>query len=579
MIEISNRADCCGCGACRQICPVNCIKMEADQEGFLFPRVDKTACINCGACERVCPILNTETFEQSCTVIDNAACDQSSPAVREPFAAKTPGAATGVYGKPIALGGWIKDEKIRYDSSSGGAFTLFAGHILANGGIVFGAALGEDLTVRHIAVENKEDLAKLRGSKYVQSSIGNTYAEVKENLRQGRRVLFTGTPCQAAGLHSFLGNKKYENLYIVDFICHGTPSPKVFSDYMAYMEKKCGDRIVNFRFRLKDKNWNQTGLQLGTAAETAGGKFIRHYPAFRDPFMNGFLDDIYLRDSCYDCRFKTLPKYYADITIADFWGVDKCDPGLNDGKGTSLVLLNSEHGKELFDAVKDNFYYKEVEFEKAIRRNKSLIKSVKPNRRRAAFFADYSSRPYEQVQRKYMNPIIWAVHKAAGMAWNIIEAIVRAVLTPVLTRINPSWDEAGWEALFQFIRFAMVGVTNVLVSYTINITTLLILKHTVPGFRFDYIIANTTAFILSVLWSFHWNSSKVFDAGRTPRDKLKALLRSYASYAFSGIVLNNVLSTFWIHVAGVSKFLAPLLNIPVTMPVNFFILKKWAFRK
>ena len=230
-VLFENKSECCGCGACRQTCPVNCIKMEADQEGFLFPRVDKTACINCGACERVCPILNTETFEQSCTVIDNAACDQSSPAIREPFAAKTPGASTGVYGKPKALGGWIKDEKIRYDSSSGGAFTLFAGHILANGGIVFGAALGEDLTVRHIAVANKEDLAKLRGSKYVQSPIGNTYAEVKENLRQGRRVLFTGTPCQAAGLHSFLGNKKYENLYIVDFICHGTTGTRQVSSW------------------------------------------------------------------------------------------------------------------------------------------------------------------------------------------------------------------------------------------------------------------------------------------------------------------------------------------------------------
>lgn len=554
MIEIKDKIDCCGCGACENACIAGCITMTADKEGFLFPRVNKDACINCGACDRACPIL----------------CQDTGAALN-----------TEVFKKPKAIGGWIKDDAIRYDSSSGGAFSLFANYILSQGGIVYGAAMCDDMQVRHTAVECKEDLTRLRGSKYVQSQIGDTYKKIKENLNDGRAVLFSGTPCQAAGLYSYLGKRKYEKLFVIDFICHGIPSPRVFADYISYMENKIGERITEFKFRMKDRNWNPSGLQLGTGTGTGTGTghFVRQYPGFMDPYMNGFLDDTYLRLSCYDCKFKSLPKQYADITIADFWGVKKRYPDLYDGKGTSLVLINSKHGQDIFELVKDDFFYKEVDFEKAIQRNKSLIKSVKFNTRREKFFAEYENRPFVFLMHKYMTPFNWGVHKAQSIAWVLIANTAKKILTPFLHLVGQEWSEVQWESFFQFIKFAMVGVSNVLVSYSINICTLLILDKAVPGCEFDYIVANITAFLLSVLWSFFWNSRKVFQVKSSRTDKAKALFKSYLSYAFSGIVLNNLLGTLWIQVIGISKFIAPLLNLPITVPTNFFILKKWAFKE
>lgn len=185
-----------------------------------------------------------------------------------------------------------------------------------------------------------------------------------------------------------------------------------------------------------------------------------------------------------------------------------------------------------------------------------------------------------------MNPFVLFAHKVSALASGMIEKIVRLMAEPVIRITGVPWDESKWESLFQFVKFCMIGVSNVLVSYSINISTLLFLRRIAPGFQFDYVIANTAAFLLSVLWSYYWNSRKVFKTenagggpktGNTLTERLRPLLRTYASYAFSGIILNNVLSTFWIHVVGVSRFVSPLLNIPITMPVNFLILKKWAF--
>ncbi len=555
MIDIKNKKDCCGCSACAEICPVNCIEMAEDSEGFRFPKVDKSKCISCGACERACPILHTDEVKE------NELEDR--------------------FNQPIAIGGWIKNVEIRADSSSGGAFSLFANDVLDNGGIVFGAALDDNLVVRHTGVEDKSELYKLRGSKYSQSDMGVTYSKVKENLELGRKVLFSGTPCQAGGLYSYLNGKKYDNLFVIDFICHGIPSPKVFARYIKYLEDKNGSKIVGFKFRTKDKNWNPMGLTFGngTAISTEDGKVIRKRPGFKDPYMTGFLDDTYLRDSCYDCRFKKLPKYFSDITIADFWGVNKSYPELFDGKGTSLLLINSEHGKKVFDTLADGFNYKEVDFAKVTNRNPSLTTSVKPNSRRNSFFNDFENKSFEYIMLRYMSPISWFVHKCMGIGWKLIQAIIRAVIGTGLKILHIEWSEKNWNAFFQFVKFAMIGVSNVAVSYTINITTLLLQHLIVPGFKWDYVIANVTAFLLSVLWSFHWNSKKVFGVNNTRGDKFKALLKSYMSYAFTGLFMNNLMSTFWIHIVGVSKFISPLLNLPVSMPINFFILKKWAFKK
>ena len=395
MIQVlpDKKQECCGCSACSQICPQKCISMIEDREGFSYPEVDIDKCIGCSLCEKACPIIAKKNID-----IQNAECEECKEHL------------------PQTIGGWHKNEDIRYESSSGGAFTLFAEYILKQErGVVYGAALNEKMHTEHIGVERMEDLFKLKGSKYVQSDIAGVYKEIKEQLMNDRKVMFVGTPCQCAGLHSFLREdsainidaKRYDNLYICDFICHGVPSPKVFRSYINYLEEKYNDKITTFRFRNKDKGWNSTGFQMGTyiGFQSIGNK--RFTPAFRDAYMNGFSDNIYLRPSCYSCEFKCLPKYYADITIADFWGVKKVYPELYDGKGTSLVLLHNEHAKELFNRVKDNFFYKEIDFNAAIKKNKSLLKPANENANRNSFFSDYENLPFDKVRKKYLGAFKW----------------------------------------------------------------------------------------------------------------------------------------------------------------------------
>ncbi|MCH5248460.1 MAG: Coenzyme F420 hydrogenase/dehydrogenase, beta subunit C-terminal domain [Lachnospiraceae bacterium] len=562
MIQVlpDKKQDCCGCSACAQICPKDCIAMTEDNEGFAYPEIDTNKCIGCNLCEKTCPIIVKKNI------------NEQNKEYAEHF--------------PKAVGGWHKNEAVRFESSSGGAFTLFAEHIIRQGGIVYGAALNEELHTEHIGVERIEDLIKLKGSKYVQSDIAGVYKEIKEQLINSRKVLFTGAPCQCAGLHSFLHSdesfnkdaSRYDNLYTCDFICHGVPSPKVFRSYINYLEAKYHDKVVSFRFRNKDKGWNPTGFQMGTdiGFKNIGNK--RFVPALRDAYMNGFLDDVYLRPSCYNCEFKSLPKYYADITIADFWGVKKVDPELYDGKGTSLVLLHNEHAKELFDRVKSNFFYKEVDFKAAIHKNKSLLKSSDENPHRDSFFLDYESLPFDKVRKKYMGALTWASHRIMKKAWKCIEKLIKIVFKPVLGLFHIKWGNSEWDSFFQFVKFAMVGVSNSAVSYTINITMLFFLRDAM--LTYDYIIANITAFALSVLWSYHWNSRYVFHPDRNKKGwRMKILVKTYISYAVTGIVLNNLLATLWIRGLGISKYLSPLLNLPFSIPTNFFMHKLWAYRE
>lgn len=372
---------CSGCGACFQACLHGCISMVEDEEGFLYPHVDEDKCVNCELCRRVCPVENLLIKREM----------------------------DGQY--PRAYGGWINDEEVRFSSSSGGGFTLFAKKILNEGGKVFGCALNENMTAVHIGVECYEELDKLRGSKYVQSTIGEIYKEIKECIGQGRKVLFAGTPCQAAGLYAFMGNRIYEDLYIVDFICHGVPSQKVFNEYIKYEERKHNSKLIHFKFRNKDRGWSSTGLQLGTYSKYEDGTEKRKYPAFRDVYMNGFLDDICLRPACYNCSFKEMPKKYADITIADFWGVKKVNSELDDKKGTSLIIVNTEKGNILWKQVRKDAVYKEVKYQDAAAHNKSLVKAAQMNRAREKFFEDFNNKGFEYVQKKYLTADKWVFHK------------------------------------------------------------------------------------------------------------------------------------------------------------------------
>lgn len=308
------------------------------------------------------------------------------------------------------LGGWCKDDAVRYDSSSGGVFSILANAILEQEGIVYGCALNDRLQAVHIGIERKEELWKLRGSKYIQSEIGDAYKEIREILDSGRKVMFVGTPCQVAGLDSFLLGKTYDNLYKVDFICHGVPSPKIFEAYIENLENKYNSNIISFRFRNKDNGWNAS-IQLGTEIKFANGLKIRKYPAYKDSFMNGFSDDLYLRPSCYNCVFKGLQKKYTDFTIADFWGVNKVAKHLYDGKGTSLVLVHNERADLLWNQVKEDFYFEFIHLENAICRNPSLISSAKENPNRKSFFEDFERKGYSYVERKYLSAHIWFIHK------------------------------------------------------------------------------------------------------------------------------------------------------------------------
>lgn len=374
---------CTACASCAQRCPQQCIEMKSNEEGFEYPVIDEKKCINCGICAKVCPLNKSE---------DN----------------------TDKHNIPKSYAVINKNSEVRYESSSGGAFSVFAENIIDKGGIVYGCVLNKKLEAVHIGVENKQDLIRLRGSKYVQSKIGNVYKEIEEHLKNDRYVMFVGTPCQVSGLDCYLG-RKYDKLLLVDFICHGVPSPLIFKEYISYIQGKYKEKVCDFKFRNKDYGWNQTGLQLGTKYVLGSGKTVRKYPAVKDVYMNGFLSDIYLRESCYKCKFKSIPKDYADITIADFWGINKIDKQLNDKKGTSLVLIHSEKGQKKWDEINDLVVYKEVKYEDAIRKNKSLIKSAKENRERISFFGDYKNKGFEYVMRRYLNPLKWIFDKAKKM--------------------------------------------------------------------------------------------------------------------------------------------------------------------
>lgn len=301
MIKITDKTNCCGCNACAQCCPKQCITMNQDEEGFDYPTVNKNNCIDCGLCEKVCPILNSGESKRPLKV----------------YAAKN------------------TNEGIRFKSSSGGIFTALAEDIIHRGGVVFGVSFDKEWSAIHTYTENIEGLAAFRGSKYVQSKIGSSYKQVKSFLENGREVLFTGTSCQIAGLKSFL-RKDYPNLLTIEILCHGVPSPKVWQRYLA--EKKtqfhCNE-ICQINFRDKSNGWAQFHLIINF---TNGNLYTT--PFSNDTYFKGFLSNLYLRPSCYSCKCKN-GRANSDIVIADYWNINEALPEFNDNKGISLILLNS----------------------------------------------------------------------------------------------------------------------------------------------------------------------------------------------------------------------------------------------
>lgn len=358
MIHIKNAENCSGCSACASVCPRSCITLELDHEGFLYPHIDTNKCIDCGKCVDICPINNPVSVE---TI------------------------------KPQAFAAWNQNEEIRKNSSSGGMFTLLAEKILKDGGAVFGASLTENFrAVHHIQVENTDDLKYLRGSKYLQSVTGDSYIQAKNCLDEGKPVLFTGTPCQIAGLHAYLG-KDYPLLYTQDIICHGVPSTKVWGRYVDYRESEANSKTQGLFFRHKEQGWKKFSVQFEFENCSKYRETLR-----KDLFMRGFLADLYLRPSCHKCAFKGITRT-ADITLADFWGVNKLEPEMDDDQGTSLVLIHSKKGYRLFEAVKEQLKYKSIDLESAVAANSAAITSAKPHKNREGFFLHLEKEPFPKL--------------------------------------------------------------------------------------------------------------------------------------------------------------------------------------
>lgn len=345
---------CCGCGACVAACPKNAIEMTADARGFYKPKV-LDSCVQCGACLKVCPVEEPPVGEQP---RDFYACAAAPERVLR--------------------------------SSSGGVFSLLAEAVLAEGGVVFGCGWGAEQLPRHIQVGTLEELSRLYGSKYAQSNMEGIYPQVKQRLQEGKRVLFSGTPCQVAGLRRFL-KKEYENLIAVDFICHGVPSPKVLNKHLTELEQKQGAKVESLTFRDKTKGWKQ--LQL-TVRFADGSEYSS--PASQDPYYRAFLGNLSLNQICGECPFNTLPRS-ADITLGDFWRVEQHHEGFGENSGVSCVVVSSEKGETLFDAVRQHLTVVQSSRADIMDGNPFLNGHCKLHKRREKFFAGVDTQPLDTL--------------------------------------------------------------------------------------------------------------------------------------------------------------------------------------
>lgn len=361
MIQITDKKLCSGCHACATICPKTCISMNSDHEGFWYPEMNVDACIQCGLCEKVCPILHKEAKEVEDTKA--YACISN-------------------------------DEASRRKSSSGGVFTLLANYVLDNNGVVFGASFADDFSVVHKAITNKEDLVQLRGSKYQQSKIGNCYALVKQYLLENRLVYFSGTPCQIDGLKAFL-QKDYENLICQDIICHGVPSPKAFQLYLKEVNAMYQEEPIAISYREKVLGWNDYCMRIDYPSRS----YV--YNHRDDVYMKAFLKDYTLRPSCYDCHSKGI-KRYSDLTLADFWGVQDVLPSMFDKKGTSLVIVHSEKGKDLLDKIQDQMMQEEIDVKLALQKNPSMIVSSLAPKDREQFMSTLDNESFSKHVNRYI---------------------------------------------------------------------------------------------------------------------------------------------------------------------------------
>lgn len=386
------KEQCCACGACLNACPTNAIAMHADARGFLYPQINHELCVQCGKCKRVC------NYQQN----------NNSPATQVVYASM------------------LRDASTLKRSSSGGAFAAVAKNVLNSGGVVFGCAMSYKkgkLYPEHIMIDQLQDLHRLQGSKYVQSNIGESYQLVKEQLIKGKIVLFTGTPCQVDGLLGFLG-EKHTNLLTIDLICHGVPSTQFFQDYIAFLEHKTKRRIIEYDFRNKENGWGSYCYKM--KSENIGLKTVEKlYYARRSSYFWLFLKGASHRPNCYQCKYASAQRV-GDLTIGDFWGIDKehpdyvdqSDEPLDINQGVSCILVNSENGRLYLEKSGDSLILRESSVEKVRKHNFQLAAPTRCH-------ADYDEVMQLYAQNGYASISKWYKHhlgykRYLYVLWDII---------------------------------------------------------------------------------------------------------------------------------------------------------------
>ena len=379
MTLLEQKKDCCGCAACVNICPKTAISMVKDEIGQYYPHINEALCVDCGACRQVCDFQKKKESRFGHQVI-------------------------------AAYGAASKDDRLIKKSASGGIFAQFAKLVLESGGVVYGAAmLHEDkLKVKHIRIEDISQLYLIQGSKYIQSEIGDSYRKVKQDLVKGRKVLFSGTPCQAAALRSFL-KKDYENLYIVEIVCHGVSTAQIFQDYISFLEEKKKIKITNFAFRDKSVGW---GLDAKYEYLKKGQtKSIGLYYKLSS-FYSYYLQAAIYRENCYHCIY-ACPERVGDVTLGDFWGVEKNQPDcllengglLDERKGVSFCLINSEQGAKLFEKILPQINCVESDFETISKQNGNLLSSTSKPDKRDELIELYKKEGYKAIEQRYWKKV------------------------------------------------------------------------------------------------------------------------------------------------------------------------------
>ena len=361
MIQIIDKSQCTGCTACQQVCAHDAIRMQFDAEGHSYPIVNASKCVDCGLCEKVCPMLHKEKVP-----LDT---DLEKLTVR------------AVYNK---------DEEVRKKSTSGGVFSLMAEYMITQGGVVYAARFDEKYHILHSSFDSLADVDVFRGSKYAQSDLGNTFRQIRQELKN-KPVLFVGTPCQVAGLKSFL-IKEYPNLYTCDFICMGISSPVIWEEYLKdYWD---GHQIKEIFFKDKRNGWHQWQMNV----KYDDKEYL--VPGMADPFFNSYLTHLTYRPSCFECPFRTCRRV-SDFTIADCWGIDKINPEFDDNKGCTTIILQSKKAEDVFSKLSSRLKIMEYDINNVMEYNPYIVSPIPQNERREKFYTCYKKKGFTEASIKF----------------------------------------------------------------------------------------------------------------------------------------------------------------------------------